>query len=259
MVLYISIDGVRPDALEPSHAPTLTRLMQQGSYSLCARSVMPSITLPCHMSIFHSVPPERHNIMSNQYTPMVRPLPGLIEVLALAGKRSASFFSWEPLRDISRPLSLHHSSFSAYENDPEFADKRVLDKALPLISSAEFDFYFLYFGTADEVGHLSGWMSQPYLAQIRHIDSLIAEVLEHLPAQARVLIHSDHGGHDRMHGTDKDEDMLIPWILWGPGIKQGHELETTISLLDTAPTVAHLLGVSGHSLWEGRIIEEALI
>lgn len=54
-VLLILSDGMRPDGLE-GH-PAVARLMREGSYSLRARTVMPSVTLPCHMSLFHSVDP----------------------------------------------------------------------------------------------------------------------------------------------------------------------------------------------------------
>lgn len=49
-VLFM-LDGVRPDAIEQAHTPTLHALMQRGAYSMQAQSVMPSITLPCHTSI----------------------------------------------------------------------------------------------------------------------------------------------------------------------------------------------------------------
>lgn len=63
-VLLILSDGMRPDGLE-GH-PAVARLMREGSYSLRARTVMPSVTLPCHMSLFHSVDPGRHGD-SDQY------------------------------------------------------------------------------------------------------------------------------------------------------------------------------------------------
>lgn len=259
MVLFISIDGVRPDAIQAATTPTFDTLQKEGSYSFLARSVMPSITLPCHMSIFHSVPPERHNILSNTYTPMVRPVPGLIELLAQAGKTTASYFSWEPLRDISRPSSLSHMDFSAYANDYEISDDRIVKRALPYLKAASFDFNFLYLGSADECGHVQGWMSESYLKQVEHLDTLIGSVLECLPSNTTVLIHSDHGGHERMHGTAKDEDMLIPWFLWGKGVRQNHEVSTSIGLLDTAPTIAYLLNVPAPSVWEGKVIREAFI
>ena len=65
MVVLIMIDGLRPDAITPDGCPALTGLMARGAYSLQARSLMPCLTLPCHMSIFHSVPPGRHGVTSN--------------------------------------------------------------------------------------------------------------------------------------------------------------------------------------------------
>ncbi len=78
-----------------------------------------------------------------------------------------------------------------------------------------------------------------------------------LPAGAHVLVHADHGGHERTHGTDSPEDMTIPWILAGPGVRAGHELQTPVGLLDTAPTLARLLGVQPDAQWEGKVVEEA--
>ena len=69
-VLYLSVDGLRPDALAAAHTPNFQTLMRKGAYTLDAQAVMPSVTLPCHMSVFHSVPPERHGTTTNTYTPM---------------------------------------------------------------------------------------------------------------------------------------------------------------------------------------------
>src|SRR2546425_7094759 len=32
---------------------------------------------------------------------------------------------------------------------------------------------------------------------------------------------SDHGGHGRSHGTEVGEDMRIPWVIAGPGVRAG--------------------------------------
>ena len=258
MILYITIDGVRPDGIQEANTPTFDALQKEGSYSFKARSVMPTSTLPCHMSIFHSVPPERHNILTNTYTPMVRPVPGLIDVLYQAGKTTAMYYSWEPLRDISRPLNLTHVDFSAYAGDYEVSDDRIVKRAIPYLKAGEFDFNFLYIGSVDECGHVHGWMSETYLKQIEHIDMLLGQVIENLPGNTTLLMQSDHGGHDRTHGTDLDEDMLIPWLFWGEKARKGLALESDISLLDTAPTLVHLLDINSPSVWEGQIISEAL-
>ena len=78
-------------------------------HCLQSRTVFPSVTLPCHMSMFHSVPPQRHGVLSNTYTPQVRPVSGLFDQAKMAGKTTAMFYGWEQLRDLGRPGSMTYS------------------------------------------------------------------------------------------------------------------------------------------------------
>ena len=110
-VILISIDGMRADGFLKCGNDFINDMMEMGSYSLEATSCVPSVTLPCHMSIFHSVPPERHGITTNIYMPPVRPISGLGEQIAMSGGKSAMFYGWEPLRDVIRPGSLKHSEY----------------------------------------------------------------------------------------------------------------------------------------------------
>lgn len=254
-VVLIMIDGLRPEAITPEHCPTLVEARARGAYTLRAVSVMPSITLPCHMSIFHSVPPARHGVTTNAWSPMARPLPGLVDVMRAAGLRPAFFYNWEPLRNVSQPGSLHASYFrdTAYDQD---GDEWVAEAAARYIVHERPDFAFIYFGTVDTVGHKSGWMSPEYLAQAASVDRLLGRALSALPHDACALIQSDHGGHDRNHGTDAPEDMIIPWLIFGPGLRRAHALSSPVSLLDTAPTLARLLGLTPHPEWEGKCVEE---
>ena len=64
-VILVSIDGMRPDGVLQCGHPFVEEMMRLGSYTLDARTVVPSVTLPCHMSMFHSVPPTRHGIGTN--------------------------------------------------------------------------------------------------------------------------------------------------------------------------------------------------
>ena len=61
-VILILVDGMRPDGMMQCGNPFAQKLVENSTYSLNARTVMPSVTLPCHMSLFHSVDPERHGI-----------------------------------------------------------------------------------------------------------------------------------------------------------------------------------------------------
>lgn len=257
-VLFVMLDGVRPDAITTADCRTLESLRERGASTMQASSVMPSITLPCHTSIFHSVPPTRHGITSNTFVPMARPLPGLAEVVRTADKRVAFFYNWEQLRDLARPGTIHYSYFrdSAYSMD---GDDETIAHASGFIQKEKPDFAFLYIGTVDSAGHQHGWMSDEYLKQLEHVDQLLQGFFESLPADYTSIIHSDHGGHERNHGTDCDEDMTIPWMAVGPAIKRNYTIKNTVSLLDTAPTIAKLLEVKSHNEWEGTCVDEIFV
>ena len=64
-VLLILVDGMRPDSLQD--ISYVSKLKEKASYSLEAKTVYPSDTLPCHMSLFHSVDPECHGTTTNTY------------------------------------------------------------------------------------------------------------------------------------------------------------------------------------------------
>ena len=256
MVVFFMIDGLRPDAIDAAHCPNLVALKARGASTLNASSVMPSITLPCHMSIFHSVPPTRHGITTNDYVPMARPVMGLVEALHRAGKKCAAFYNWEQLRDLSRPGHLH---FFRCANDSATnvdSDHQTVAAALAYIQAESPDFAFVYLGTVDEAGHRYGWMEAGYLAQLRHVDGAVGRLLAGISQNTTVLTLSDHGGHDRSHGTEMAEDMTIPWMVSGPRVRANHAIAGPVSLLDTAPTLAHILGVPAPAQWEGRVVAE---
>lgn len=260
--VLVSIDGLRPDAVLQTFCPNLEKVQAVGAATMQARSVMPSMTLPCHMSIFHSVPPERHGILTNEWQPMVRPLPGLVEVAKQHNKSCAFFYNWENLRDLSRPGQLEHSYFvNCAEVVPPnpFGDHLIAETANEYLSTTPLDFAFVYLGTIDVYGHMYGWMTDEYLGQIERVDEALGILLDGLPEDTTVLVQSDHGGHDRIHGTNSPEDMIIPWIIKGPTIRQGITLNSKISLLDTAPTLAHVLNIPAAPQWEGHCIYEAFV
>ena len=252
-VILISIDGMRPDGLLQCGNPFVQELMQKGSYTLEGSSVNPSVTLPCHMSIFHSVTPERHGITTNTYIPMVRPVNGLFEQLRFAGKKSAMYYGWEPLRDVSRPESLRYSEYMwAYSQ--ENTDRLLTESALACIKKDAPDFVFLYMVETDEKGgHDNGWMSEPYLKCIYDAIDNVKRVLEEAGDEYTVIVTADHGGHDRAHGTELPEDMTIPMFFIGPDFEPGKKL-TGISLLELAPTIAEIMGVPAAREWEGNPI-----
>src|SRR5437016_517332 len=50
-VIIVSIDGLRPDAIEAAGADTLKKLIRSGAFCATARTIRPSVTLPSHTSM----------------------------------------------------------------------------------------------------------------------------------------------------------------------------------------------------------------
>lgn len=261
-VLLCSLDGVRPDALQEAETPCIDRLAANGAVTWKARTVMPSCTLPCHTSMLRGVDTPRHGITSNSFHPLVRPVPSLIEAAFDQGRRTGFVYNWEELRDLSNPGKLNVSLMYGSSASPE-CDHRVADLACMALEWHDLDLLFVYFGWPDECAHKNGWMSRPYLDSIANADRCLARVLDKLDSLNRlsettVLVTSDHGGHERTHGTDSDEDMTVPWILSGAGVRQGHKIATQVRIYDTCPTLAAILGITASDIWDGQVISEAL-
>ena len=154
-VQLILVDGMRPDALKACGNPYVEELLNESYYSMKTRTVMPSVTLPCHMSLFHSVDPSRHGITTNLYMPQVRPINGLCEQLK-ATKKNGFFYNWEQLKDLSRPDSLATAGyFSGHKFTYEKANQMVTDASIRSMKEMDLDFTFTYLGWVDEAGHAS--------------------------------------------------------------------------------------------------------
>lgn len=251
-VLLVLVDGMRPDALNAQK--TAQKILARSCYATEAKTVMPSVTLPCHMSLFHSVEPSRHGTTTNVYMPQVRPVKGLCELLCEHKKKSAFFYNWSELRDLARPGSLSVAQFFKGKTfGYDVANDRVTDAAIESLRENTMDFTFVYLGFTDAAGHNHGWMSKEYMAAIDNSWNNIERLIEALPEgeDYAVIITADHGGHDRCHGTEMPEDMTIPLILMGAPFPSGSALSEA-SILDIAPTIAHLLGVEKDEEWEGK-------
>ena len=86
-----------------------------------------------------------------------------------------------------------------------------------------------------------------YLYELHNTDTQVGRLLEELGALALtdttlVILTADHGGHADLHGQDIPEDMLVPWIIAGPGVITGTALDE-VNVADTAATVLWVLGL----------------
>lgn len=249
--VLILVDGMRPDSLAACGHPFVSELTRHSLYTMSAETVMPSVTLPCHMSLFHSVTPQRHGILTNTYVPQVRPVRGLCEVLKVAKKRNAFFYNWEQLKDLSRPDSLAYANYiSGHVYGYKDCNQRLTDSAIAYINSDEPDFTFLYLGYTDASGHDYGWMSNEYLTAVSESFDCIERLIASIPDEYYVVVTTDHGGHDRTHGSEMKEDMTIPLFIYNRSLTS--RLLDKASIMDIAPTITALCGVECDDEWEGK-------
>ena len=251
VVLFL-VDGMRPDAI--TDVKEAQNLIKKSAASMAAQTVFPPVTLPCHLSLFHSVDPSRHGTTGNVYAPQVRPINGLCEVIKKNNKKSAFFYNWEELRDLTRPGSLKFSYYcdeSAYEYGK--SNEMLSDAAIDFLLHNDVDFAFIYLGEVDNVGHASGWMGDKYMTSVQDSWRIISKVIGKLPDEYTFIVTADHGGHDRTHGTEMPEDMTIPLIISGKDFKAGSSLDGA-NIKDIAPTVTKLLGIEPDSEWEGKAL-----
>jgi len=251
--IVILVDGMRPDSL--INIPEAQDLKKKASYTMEATTVVPSVTLPCHMSLFHSVDPLRHGTTTNAYMPQVRPINGLCEVLKQNNKKCAMFYDWEELRDLSRPSSLIFSHFcNGHELGYADTNHEITEVSIKYLKQNDIDFAFIYMGYTDSAGHRYGWMSDEYMKAMSHCWKNIGRIVSELKDKYTIIITADHGGHDRTHGTDMPEDMVIPLFILGKDYEAGKEIHGA-NIKDIAPTVARLLGVESDKEWEGKALD----
>lgn len=250
-IVLVLVDGMRPDGMMQCGSAFPEKLLSMSSYSLEAQTVLPSVTLPCHMSLFHSVDPDRHGIMTNTYVPQVRPIKGMFDQFDSYGKKCAFFYTWEELRDLGRPDHLH-TALCINQHKQTGTDQKITDALIDYIGKELPDFTFLYLGETDERGgHDHGWMSREYLDCVANAFDCIERLHSSLPEGYTLIVIADHGGHNRSHGSADPQDTTIPVIINGPCFEAGKRLEN-VSIKDIAVTVADLLNVPTPSEWEGR-------
>lgn len=263
-VVLVSIDGLRPDAIARFAATTLQRLMREGSYSLSARTIMPSTTLPSHMSMLSGEPPDEHGVFWNNVVSAKTDVVEFSTIFSVArahGYHTAAFFSKAKFGPLQRPGTLDYSQapggwFGRWSCDRTIADVRsYLSRQRP-------NLLFVHLSDPDRAGHSSGWMSDAYARAVRHVDQALGDLI--LAADAAygqgnysLLVTADHGGHEYGHGTNDPLDVTIPWIAWGRGVHSGLLKDVSIDTFDTAPTVLWLLGIDEPEAWDGSPVLEA--
>ncbi len=256
-VVIISIDGLRPDALEEADTPTLDALRAQGAYQPTAQTVLPSVTLVSHASMVSGMSPEKHGIFWNSNDPDLGKVKGptLFSVAHEAGLSTALVAGKPKLEHLVLPDSVDTYIYAG------FTDRQVVNEALAVIQNDMPALLFIHLPDVDSAGHALGWMSLGQLLAVSLTDRLIGEVVSALETeeyldQTLLIITADHGGSGVKHGSASPEDMTIPWLAVGPGVPQNKTLQSEIVTYDTAATALYAFGLPIPENWDGQPVLE---
>ena len=143
----------------------------------------------------------------------------------------------------------------------EVADE-AFDHALEYLRDTKPDLLFIHLDNVDEAGHEFGWETPKYLAAVEKVDEMLGRLLATLDAlnlrsSTVILFTADHGGIGTKHGGYTMDEIQIPWIISGPGIRENTEIKGTIMQYDTAATLAAVLNVEPSPCWRGKPVTEA--
>lgn len=251
-VLILSIDGLRPDALDRADTPNIDALVARGSYTWLAQTINPSNTLPAHVSMLTGVNPGVHKVTWDDYLPDKGRLsvPTVFTAVKAAGKRTAMVVGKQKFLTIKDAGSVD-SFVLATRGDDDVANEAILQV------DAGFDLVFVHFPDVDLIGHAQQWLSAQYLQKMQGVDLAIGRILGVVPYNMTVILTADHGGSNKGHGTTAAVHMTIPWLIAGPRIKPANALAVRVNTTDTAVTTAYILGVKLSDSVNGRVVTEA--
>ena len=264
-VVVVSIDGLRPDAITTFHPPTLERLIREGSYTLTATTILPSKTLPSHTSMLTGQPPERHGVLWNNVATADAEWIGLPNIFGVArrhGYVTAAFFSKAKFQ----PLQLRGTLDYAQAPGGWFgrwSSERTVDDVTRYLEAERPNVLFVHLTDPDAAGHRAGWMTPEYGRAVLAADAALARLLalaeRTYGLHFSLIVTSDHGGHGNDHGSSDPQDVTIPWIAWGQGVRPGALAHEGVRTMDTAATVLWLLGVPKPVDWAGKPVTQAFI
>jgi predicted AlkP superfamily pyrophosphatase or phosphodiesterase len=259
-VFIVSFDGGKPSVIADSTMPVLKKMVAEGACTWEAKTVVPSITLLAHASMVSGVGPAKHKITWNDWMPEkgLIPVPTIFSLVHPHGFTTALYAGKPKFKHLNLPGSLDDFVLPLPKADAQ-AVAAAFAARLPLLNP---DLCLIHFADPDNAGHKYGWGSPEQKIAFAESDAALKVVMNAIKASgiegtSVVILTADHGGHDKTHGSDSPEDVNIPWIVWGKGVKKGAVLTGPVSTCDTAATALWLLGQPIPAEFDGKPVLEA--
>lgn len=278
-VILFVLEGVDQQALKVGPMPVLAGLVKEGAVTWSAQTITPPLRLPAMASLLTGLPVDKHGVtweafeFSRGYP---RP-PTIFDYLDLSGGRdSAIFFMDEALYQLAKP-----EPYTDYQMcgqlKPECSPERLVSYIKQYFNKAVSGHGYghavlalphllvVHLPERSRAGSTHGWSSKEHRQALRSVDQAMGSVLamfkEHgLLARTTVFVTSLNGTGGAQPSTATapavSVSSTVPWIASGAGIRPGHIIRQPVSILDTGATVMRTFGLTTHTEWDGRPIEE---
>ena len=275
-VILIGIDGWAAEAIRRAPAediPNIRSLMDNGSWTLSKRSVMPSASAINWASMFNGLPTEQHGFDKWNSTHGTIPSttdnghgipPTIFTILRQQHPKAESgcIYDWDCIGALTDTLAMNYHYFiKTYRgknvlvetDDYAALGAKYIKEKLP-------ELLVFYFGSLDNAGHTYGWYGPEYMAQMKKIDGGVGILIDALKQagiydDTVVIMSADHGGTGKGHGKFTILELETPFIVCGKGIKKGYEFPEAMMQYDTAAIAADILGLKIPEDWRGRPIK----
>ncbi len=271
-VFVISIDQGSPVSIEKADMPVLDKVAAEGAHTWEAYTIVPSLTLPSHTSMLTGVGIQKHQIDWNDFDAekgLVK-VPTIFSLAKEKGLRTAMVVGKSKFKTLQLPKTVDEFVLPKERDAESIANEfeKVMEKNPPNLC-------FIHFAEPDTKGHAHGANSPEKLQALAETDVALRRILETIKKSgvadsSVVIITADHGCHDievkdddgkkrisGTHGSPSKEDVTIPWIAFGAGVKPHYTITAPVVQYDTAATALWLLGVPLPEHFWGRPVVSA--
>lgn len=266
-VVLIGCDGFGAYALQEAKMPNLKALMSSGSWTDKARCVLPSSSAVNWASLLMGAGPTEHGYTEwDSKVPEIPSatkttygiFPTIFSVIRDQKKdaKTAVVYSWGGIGYLFEKKAVN------IVVDGKDKDDFCADTTAAIIKKEKPYFTFVHFDEPDHTGHAIGHRTPEYYKQLESVDQRIGKVVQAvkdagIADETIILVTADHGGTGKGHGGKSLDEIQIPWIIAGPGVRKNHELKDVIITYDTAATLAWLMGLQQPQSWRGKPVLEA--
>jgi len=268
-VFIISFDQGNPALIQTNPMPAFHQMATAGARTWEAYTIVPPLTLPSHTSMLTGVGIQKHQITWNDYRPTngFVNLPTIFSLAKEHGLKTAMFVGKEKFKHLELPGTIDTLVWPQPEDDA---------KSVAQVFAAEFgkskpNLTFIHFRDPDTVGHKTGAYSPEKIQALKDCDAALQTIKAAVAAagvldQSVFILTADHGAHDSKnregktigsHSDARPEDVLIPWIAWGKGVKKDFTITAPVLQYDTAATALWLLKVPLPEHFWGRPVVSA--